>query len=445
MKRLASKLLILCCLIGGSLSTSHAQTFVKRQGTATDISISPRNGNVYIIGPSKNVFLYGIVQKTFYQYKDRKNNFVEISETTSGLTCVLDATGTVFTPRPAGNTNQWMRLINGGPVKQLTAGSDGGIYGISTTGDRVMRVRRGRWETVSHIPPLNNIKKIAVHNDYYLLAIKKDGSIFEYINRRWNKLDGSAIDITYDKRKSIYYIVENSRRIFSWDAISRKWKVLAGTRNDFAVVAAYDGRIWGTTVEQEIYEYTHGEYTAFNPGPSLDFNNYAGTYRVTVTRILGLNWQGHRFNGKISVYMTAKGGTPPGSVSQNIRPLNRRSNVILEEYSRGLLKRPMSPEDPQNFIYISSSGPAEPISNSPYQYAYEFYDMAGVREFKLEGQNANANAELSFKFNLKSYSSTSAKEEEVILKVRDIKFNKEYFFVGDESWNTGICFKIEKI
>ena len=142
--------------------------------------------------------------------------------------------------------------------------------------------------------------------------------------------------------------------------------------------------------------------------------------------------------------MTAKGGTPSGSVSQNIRPLNRRSNVILEEYSRSLTRRPISPEDPQNFIYISSSGPAEPISNSPYQYAYDFYDMAGVREFKLEGQNANANAELSFQFQLKTPSSNSGKEEEVILKVREIKFNEEYFFVGDESWNTGICFKIEK-
>ncbi|MEM7514144.1 MAG: hypothetical protein AAF388_24685, partial [Bacteroidota bacterium] len=418
MKRLASKLLILCCLIGGSLSTTHAQTFVKRQGEATDISISPSNGNVYIIGTSKNVFLYNVLQKRFYQYKDRKNNFLEVSETKSGLTCVLDATGTVFTPRPTGNTNQWMRFVSGGPVKQLTTGMDGEIYGISLTGDRVMTVKGGRWEIVNQIPPLNNIKKIAVHNDYYLLAIKMDNSIYEFRNRRWNKLDGSALDITYDKRKSLHYIVGTSRRIFKWIPTTRKWEVLPGTRNDFAVVAAYDGRIWGTTVEQEIYEYTHGEYTAFNPGPSLDFNNYAGTYRVTVTRILGLNWQGHRFNGKISVYMTAKGGTSPGSVSQNIRPLNRRSNIILEEYSRGLLKRPMSPEDPQNFIYISSSGPAEPISNSPYQYAYDFYDMAGVREFKLEGQNANANTELSFKFHLKSYSSTSAKEEEVILKVR---------------------------
>ncbi|MEM7513139.1 MAG: tectonin domain-containing protein, partial [Bacteroidota bacterium] len=338
----------------------------------------------------------------------------------------------------------WMRLINGGPVKQLTTGMDGEIYGISLTGDRVMRMKRGRWETVSHIPPLNNVKKIAVHNYYYLLAIKKDNSIYEYRNRKWNKLDGSAVDITYDKRKSIHYIVENSRRIFKWDATTRKWKVLAGTRNDFAVVAAHDGQIWGTTVEHEIYEYTNRENTAFNPRPPLDFTNYAGTYRVTVTRILGLNWPGHAFNGRIAVYMTAKGGTPSGSVSQNIRPLNRRSNVILEEYSRSLTRRPISPEDPQNFIYISSSGPEEPFSNSPYEYAYTLYDMTGLREFKLEGQNANANAELSFQFQLKTPSSNSGKEEEVILKVREIKFNEEYFFVGDESWNTGICFKIEK-
>ena len=441
MKSLASKLLLLCCLIGGSLSTTHAQTFIKRQGEATDISISPSNGNVYIIGTSKNVFLYNVLQKSFYQFKDRKNNFVEVSETKSGLTCVLDASGTVFTPRPTGNTNQWMRFVNGGPVKQLTTGMDGEIYGISLTGDRIMSVKRGRWEIASHIPPLSNVKKIAVHNDYYLLAIKKDNSIYEYRNRRWNKLPGSAVDITYDKRKSIHYIVGTSRRIFKWIATTRKWELLAGTRNDFAVVAAYDGRIWGTTIEKEIYEYTNAEYTAFNPRPTIDFTNYAGTYKVTITRILG-TFQGHAFNGSIAVFMKAKRGSGLVSRIQNIPPLDRKPNLVLDEPNRTFRKRQMSRSgDPDSFIYLNSSGLTQPLTNRPYTHGYE---VNGIRAFKLEGQNANANAELTFQFHLKAVNSASAKEEKVSLKVGDITLNKEYFFVGDESWNTGICFKIEK-
>ena len=441
MKRLASKLLILCCLIGGSLSNTHAQTFVKRQGAATDISISPSNGNVYVIGTSRNVFLYNVLQKRFYQFKDRKNNFVMVSETTGGLTCALDGSGTVYTPRNSGNTNQWMRLATGGPVQRLTTGKDGEIYGLSSSGNRIMKVKGGRWEIVNHIPPINGIKKIAVHNDYYLLVITNDNSTYEYVNRTWRRLPGKAIDITYDKKRATYYKVALSKEIFKWNAGIKKWEILTGTRNDFAVVAAYDGNIWGTTTQKEIYEYNRNVQSVSRP--TFSYTNYAGTYKVSVTRMFG-TIPGHDFNGRIDVYMTAQRGIIPGIDSENIRPLNGRFNLIINEPQRRLRIVEIPPEDPRNFIYISSSGPAEQFTERPFEYAYSFSDL-GEREFKLEGKNANAHAFITFRFQLKKAYLNTAKEEKVSLKISEIEYGKEYFFVGDESDNTGICFKIEKL
>lgn len=174
--------------------------------------------------------------------------------------------------------------------------------------------------------------------------------------------------------------------------------------------------------------------------------NYSGTYRVTFTRILGdLNGTaGNDFYGTMGVYLESKSRS--GNIT--IKPVDKKPNRVLDiPKGRAVKKRKMRRSiSPNGFKYLTTRGvTSKAFSKKPYLHSYE---VDKVREFKLQGEAANADATLDFQFNLteKRWHGEKGKWERVKIKISDLQLNKEYFFYGSITGgaNHGICFKIEK-
>jgi putative transposon-encoded protein len=226
-------------------ATVYAQTFNKAIGGATDVTIS-NSGNVFVVGTSKQIFKYDFNENKFklHSVADRKAKTIAGNEDWNYL---LTTDGRMY--RSYARYSRRIDPLGYVPLKDIYVGKNNDLWGINAKG-MIQKYSSG-WRPFSIAG--NDNKKVCVNNSGRVFSIKNNNTIWEYYNGRARKLPGGGTDITYDHAQNKFYVLGTSKRIFVWSPVRKNWELVKNTRNDFRSIAAYNGKIWGTTTRNEIF------------------------------------------------------------------------------------------------------------------------------------------------------------------------------------------------
>lgn len=413
-----------------------AQKFTKVKGKATDIAISPKDGSIYIVGTSKNVFKYDTGAKKFKSFGEQTKNVRNINITKRKM-YMISLQNTVHK-----NNNGFWEEIPGIKAKSLLISSNVGVLNLKNELYNAFRTRSGNViKTIWISNGINNLskknKQIIQGNDktYYLRA--NDNSFQKYVastNRRkkvgkLTNLRGKPLYITVDKVKNTIYAVGRNRGIYKWNVTKQDWSFLDGTKNNFKRIAVNNGEIWGITTDNSIYYYDKDKAKK-----DTDYKKYSGTYKVTYEDIY--TSKDAKLYGNIGVYLEAK--TKSGNIT--IKPLDNKRNRMWEVVKESPQLANKSGRRITEFLSYKG------IEKRTDQWQASI-EIDKVREFKLIGEAANKDATFDFQIHVKKevlLGRDFGGWERVKLKISDLVLNKKYFFyhIGTD---TAISFKIEKI
>jgi len=354
----------------------NSQTFVKRQGKATDVAISKKDGSVYVVGTSKNVFKYNTTTKRFSPFGPQTRDVSRIAMSKLNQIFASKINGAVYR---SNGSSSW------------TAQN---AYSDDVSTDKVgklwvaMKKRGGDIQKYDYswkrpLKAIINVDKVAPIGDNTVWVVMKDKSIKKYENDKWNNMPGAALDITVDTKTADVYVIGTSKRIFKWKKRDRKWVPLKNTRKDFTSLDAQNGKLWAIASDKSIYEYIISQATETNTDSGSQSNtikDYSGTYRIHVHKLLG-NYGNRDYYGTAGVYLEAQ--TKSGRTT--IKPQNNQPNRYLD-ISRNNVKKIRKERNV--------------VNGRSFDYAI---NIDRIREFKLLGEAANDDAVFDFQFNIKLY------------------------------------------
>lgn len=405
-------LAFLCCL------NVKAQSFVKVQGAATDIAISPKDGSVYVVGTSKNVFKYNFNSKRFAPFGPQTKDVARIA--VSNLNQIF-ASKINASIECSNGSSSWTKLS---AFSNDVATDNNGMLWVS------MKNRGGDIQTYDNawkrpLKAIVNVSKVAPVNQNTAWVIMNDKSIQKHENNRWNNMPGAALDIAVDTKTKEVYVIGTSKRIFKWNNTSKKWLPLAGTRTDFESLDAHDGKIWAVATDKSIYEYTTNQNSIQSNLNNANID-YSGIYRIHIIKLISTKGN-DEFFGTAGVYLEAN--TKSGAVK--INPQNNEANRYLDI--------------PRNNISKVRRDKTI-VDNITYDYSMK---IDRKREFKLLGEAANESAVFDFQFNIKKYGLTGAglfgdygEWNRQKINVKDVEFGKNMYHTT--TYYT-IVFKIDKL
>ena len=417
----------------------HAQGFVKVSGQATDIAMSPKDGSVYVVNASKNIKKYDTRSKKFLPYATQSKNATSVSVTKDGVVYMV-STGKEVS---LASNGRWIK-IPGIKTSEVICLKDGTIMALDT-GKKLRRLYASKWDLATGLNSkgggVNQVVGLSINDLYVRMS---DNSFKSYSRGNVYNLNGKPLKIALDHKTGIVYAVGRNKGIYKWVKNTKKWVLLPGTRKDFKDVAVHNGKIWAVATNKGIYYY--------DPNKKIvqANTNYAGTYRVTFTRIVRPEcaFCHHDFYGGMGIRLKTKVGSTPITISPEG---NKTFNVLDIPKNNPRKFRKIQNKKSEPFIWVESSG-KYPIKSKPYYWEKEwYYKVDVVREFILLKEGANDKAFFNFQFNLTQINEFLQHEgewQQVNIPIDEVLFGKEYIFessVKSKGKNNGICFKIEKL
>ena len=292
--------------------TMNSQRFLEVAGTATDVTISPKDGSVYVVS-KKNAFKYNPRTKKFERFGKQSKNVLSIADNPNGSIFMVSTSNQVYV-----DVNGRWNLIPGIKTKKLDVDKDGTVRALDLSG-KLHKLYQGKWQRRNAANKnASGFNQVIGQNAKVLYARVKDNSFQKFTNGKWIKLNGKPVKITMDDRTGDVYAVGRNKGIYAWHKPSQKWKLLPGTRKDLKDVAVQNGKIWALGIRGAIYTYD----------PKATPNGH-GTYRVTLTRILAFAGEmtiGDNINlfGAIGAHVQAK----TGSFQHKLKPLEGSNRMF---------------------------------------------------------------------------------------------------------------------
>jgi len=239
------------------LLNMDAQTFVKRQGKATDVAISKKDGSVYVVGKSKNVFKYNPESKRFSKFGPQTNDVVKIALSDQNQIYVSKINGSI--ERSSGNRS-WTALNIFS--EDVATDDTGKLWVCKKNRGGIVQLDNGSWRTP--LKTLSNVSQVAPIDYKSVWVIMNNKSIKKFDNKKWNDMPGLALDIAVDTKTNDVFVIGTSKRIFKWNSRQKKWNPLKNTRRDFVSIDADNGKLWATSTDNSIYEYTSNKPFVFS-------------------------------------------------------------------------------------------------------------------------------------------------------------------------------------
>lgn len=407
----------------GLFAHTSAQTFVKTQGAAIDVAISPKDGSVYVVGTSKNVFKYSTKTKIFRAFGKQSRNVKSIATHPNGSLYMVSTSKEVYIDVKG----RWNK-IPGIKTDEVDIDKNGNVRAMDLSG-RLKNLFQGKWKEQTIINKNTaGFNQIIGQDSKTLFARFKDNKFKSFKSGKWQTLNGNPLKISMDDKTGDVYAVGRNKGIYKWNKSSKKWILIKGTRKDFKDVAVHNDEIWAVANDKSIYIYNK------NKKP-LEEKDYSGTYRVTFTRILGAKQK--EYYGTIGVYLEAK--TKSGSVS--IKPKDKKTNRAWDVSKSTPLKNKREAVTFSRKQRVDENGNVG-VSDGKITNNYVL-DIDKIREFTLAGEAANKDAVFDIQSNVKSIHIPSVEVggwRRVKIKIADLKLNYEYFTTYNH-----LGFKIEKL
>lgn len=417
-----------------------AQSFVKKQGFANDITISPKDGSVYIIGTSKNVFKYNTGSKSFKPFGKQSKNAKSITVHPNGSLYMVSTSNEVYI-----DVNGRWNKIPGIKANEVDIDKKGNVRALNTSG-RVFKLFQGKWQTQSQVNKGNTgFNQVIGQDSKTLFARFKDNEFKQFKSGKWQTLNGSPLKISIDDKTGDVYAIGRNKGVYKWNKATKRWVLLKGTRKDFKDVAIHNGKIWVIANDNSIYNYDK------NKKPSDEKSkDYSGTYRVTYTRIMG-STKTSKIDKTIYLYGTMgiylEGKIKSGSIS--IKPVSNKKNRAWDVSKSGPLK--------MKNINITTLPVF--ISDSKKEVIWDNIDreleIDRIREFKISGEAANDDLTFDFQTNIKwkrAIDELDYEWQREKYNIKDIKLGKEYFIRLTPKYNLDgnwvglfVGYKIEKL
>ena len=408
--------------------SANAQNFVKVNGKATDIAISPKNGSVYVVNADGNVKKYDEAEKKFAPHGQQLKNAKSLSVNSSNRVFIISKSNQIYSEIngfwkeiPCEVKPLSIQVANGKPIIHSSN------YKVYYRGNIGRNRNRYKWYELNTVNQLNKKFNQIIRDITGTFYVRSLDNSFQKISKdgEYTNLNGKPLYITADNQNDIIYAVGRNRGIYKWASgyENSKWELLKGTRKDFKKVAVHGKKIWAITTDNSIYYY--------DDKPVKD---YSGTYKVTITNILSSE---RHVYGTMGVYLESK--IKSGKIT--LKPIGNLPHRVWDVSIHEKQKlRKIKPVQLNRKNVISNIV----ISGNAREYGL---NIGRVREFKLIGEAANKNAVFDFQMNIKATNfplSDVGKWERIKLKVDDIEFNKEQFIF---SFSAGVLigFKIEKL
>lgn len=451
---------------------SKAQTFQLKQGIglATDIAINPNDGNLYIVGVSKNVLKYDQTKKSIKSYGPKSNNVKEIDFSNNGQVFMLSTGKQLHQLK----NNQWKKL-GSGKYNSFCVDSKNHPW-VVTSSKKLTQYYLGTWKSIPSLPA-RNVTKVVAYSDNLCYVIKSDKSISMFSNGTWVKLPGKVVDIAFDKKNNEVYSIQHPNRVFKFNRQSRKWVALKGGYGNFTKIAVHDGEIWAVNKNKKILHYnpstaivspppkakilnntslstrttsnssmskmsSNSSSTSRIPANNSSRNNrtnnnsstatsqkknYAGTYRFMLTKILTFSPEQSAINKSIDIYGTMGIYVTSKNSVDNVKltPLNNQRNRMLDIPKGNTVEiKPIHHKNPKKVKVLEDDG------NSNFYTYYGEYEVDRIREFKVS--SAFANNQIIFDLQTNMTQKLLAGElnfgwKRRMINIDDIELGKEIF------------------
>lgn len=434
-----------------SFHFSEAQSFIKKPGKAIDITINPKDGKAYIVDPYNNISVYDSKSNKFNPFANQTAVVKEVAFDNKGKNYIITTSDQLCERK----NDSWIPL-GPGKYKSLSIDKNNHPWAISTKYNTLQQYYLGTWRAMPKLPAKNCSSAAAISDDYCYI-IKPNKTISHFGVSTWFSRSGKAIDITVDLKTKEVYIIDDSKKILKWRKDRRKWEQLNNTRSDFKKLAVYDGKIWAITQSNNVYSYDYKiatnttettQTTQMSPTtistkkafkkpiqlnqPSgmtkMTKNDYAGTYRFELTRILTYAPEQEMVKKAIDIYGTM--GIYLEAKNKNdkikINPRNGKKNRMLD----------LPKNNPQKITskYWKRPRTVEVITNGKkrnYKYFGE-HTVDRIRVFKVS--NDFANGDLTFDFQTNMSQKLLAGElnfgwKRTKINIKEVDLGKERFFM----------------
>jgi len=226
-----------------------AQNFVKVNGKAKDIAISPKDGMVYIVDQKGSIKQYNSKTKRFEPFGGRQGNFKSVSVTRDGVVYGVSNTGEVFIEVKG----RWIKVAGIQTNEVVCEQAGNNIYAIGKD-DLPYILKGGKWSVDSRrTNGTTGIKQMVAINSKKFAGLNMQNQFMEYVSGKWVIRNGKPNQIALDHWTKEVYAVGRNKGVYRWNSKSRKWILLPKTRKDFKSMAVHNGVVWATTESFEIY------------------------------------------------------------------------------------------------------------------------------------------------------------------------------------------------
>jgi hypothetical protein len=417
-------------LLLGSNQNINAQTFVKKQGAATDITINPKDGSVYVVGTSKNVFKYDTRSKKFKPFGKQSKNIKSITVHSNGSLYMVSTSNEVYI-----DVNGRWNKIPGIKTTEVDIDKNGNVRALDLSG-KLKKLFQGKWKDESLVNRnTSGFNQIIGQDSKVVYGRFKNNAFKIHKSGKWTTLNGSPLKITMDDKTGEVYAVGRNKGIYKWNSSTSKWVLLKNTRKDFKDLAVHNGKIWAVATNKAIYYYDNNKRT----------KDYSGKYKVTVTRVL-LNAPEFKIGKNIDVY-----GTIGVYVESKTKSGNTKINDISNKKPRIWEVSKSKPEKPyfkfKNYIEYTYWVDGKSYANR----AFGEIKINRTRSYNIQGEAANKTLTFDVQTNISQKAipvDIEFRWERLHVNIDEVVFGREYFIRKDATVspanNVAIGFKIEK-
>jgi len=274
---------------GGTDSAGSA--FSLSVGLLPFVKTNPTSGSV---GTAVIILGNNLTGATSVSFNGTAATFTVVSSTeimttvpsgaTTGIVQATTPSGTLNSNVPFVVTLPWQQVP--GSLSQLSVGSDGTVWGLSSAGQTYMF--NSQTQTWQQAPGL--LTQIAVASNGVVWGLNAAGQIYRYdpATQGWDQISGILSQIAVGSDGDVWGINASSQ-VYHFNAATQTWVQAPGALAQIAV--GYDGTVWGLNAAHQIFR--------FNPG-TQNWQQVAGLLKQVAVGgdgdVWGINSAGQTFH-----------------------------------------------------------------------------------------------------------------------------------------------------